>query len=187
MYQDPEPPGSPADRAGGVVWLRPEFQTRQTELVTLSDGARLIGVTKSAVSNWQQRHRNFPALALLTGPLHKRTKWVVTAELVSFARAQQERRLAPRTGHKSPARPGAEIAAQQTAQYEALLNTLTEREQRQAQALARTRAARRTAEDKLLRARARLTAEIDAVARLTTTEKDPAVTPTDTQTTEVDR
>ncbi|MFI8944099.1 hypothetical protein [Streptomyces syringium] len=80
---------------------------------------------------------------------------------------------------RSPQRPGAEIAAGQTAHYEEVLRTLTEREQRQKQALARTRAAKRAAEEKLARARARLTAEVDAVARLgipaartTTTEKE---------------
>ncbi|MFB7403334.1 hypothetical protein ACFCZR_24475 [Streptomyces rubiginosohelvolus] len=150
----------------GVVWLRPEYQGRQGELVTLSDGARLVGVSKSAVSNWQQRHQNFPKLVLITGSLNKRTKWVVAAELVDFAAAQQNRRNAPRTGHKTPPRPGAEIAAEQAAHHEAMLHTLTEREQRQAQALARTRAAKRTAEKKLTQARTRLAAEIDAVARL---------------------
>ncbi|MFF9901286.1 hypothetical protein [Streptomyces longispororuber] len=165
--------------ADGVVWLRPEYQGRQDELVTLADGARLVGVSRSAISNWHARHANFPALVLLTGSLHKRTKWIVTAELVSFARAQQQRRNGPRTGRRSPQRPGAEIAAEQTAHYEEVLRTLTEREQRQKQALARTRAAKRAAEEKLARARARLTAEVDAVARLgipaartTTTEKE---------------
>ncbi|WP_228984234.1 hypothetical protein [Streptomyces sp. DH12] len=180
MRQDPNPPDPPADprAADGVVWLRPEYQGRQNELVTLSDGARLVGVTRSAISNWQNRHSNFPALVLLTGSLHKRTKWVVATELIDFARAQQQRRSGPRTGHKSPQRPGAQIAAEQTAHYEEVLRTLTEREQRQAQALARTRAAKRAAAQKLSRARARLTAEIDAVARLgvpaarTTTEKE---------------
>lgn len=180
MYQDPNPPDPPADlrAADGVVWLRPEYQGRQNELVTLADGARLVGVSKSAISNWQNRHASFPALVLLTGSLHKRTKWVVATELVGFARDQQKRRNGPKTGHKSPQRPGAQIAAEQTAHYEEVLRTLTEREQRQKKALARTRAAKRAAEEKLTRARARLTAEIDAVARLgipaarTTTEKE---------------
>ncbi|NML55126.1 hypothetical protein HHL19_35645 [Streptomyces sp. R302] len=166
MYQDPDPPGSPADCADGVVWLRPEYQGRHGELVTLADGARLVGVTKQAISNWQNRHANFPALVLLTGSLHKRTKWVVAAELVDFAREQQKRRKGPRAGHKSPQRPGAEIAAAQTAHYEEVLRTLTEREQRQKEALARTQSAKRAAEEKLTRARARLTAEVDAVVRL---------------------
>ncbi|MEW1926391.1 hypothetical protein [Streptomyces sp. NPDC088360] len=67
MHQDPNPPTPPPDpRAGdGVVWLRPEYQGRQSELVTLADGARLVGVTKSAISNWRNRHANFPALVLL--------------------------------------------------------------------------------------------------------------------------
>ncbi|MEV7512029.1 hypothetical protein AB0O57_29145 [Streptomyces sp. NPDC091201] len=177
MSQEAQPPSAPAD---GVVWLRPKYQNRQAELVTLSDGAQLVGVSKSAVSNWQKRHGNFPALVLLTGSLHKRTKWVVAAELIAFAREQQERRRAPKTGHKSPQRPGAQIAAEQTEHYEEVLRTLTQREQHQKQALARTRAAKKTAEEKLSRARARLTAEVDAVVRLgipaartTATEKEP--------------
>jgi hypothetical protein len=182
MYQDPHPPDSPADpgAAGGVVWLRPEYQGRQGELVTLADGARLVGVSKSAVSNWQARHSNFPALVLLTGSLHKRTKWVVAAELIAFARDQQKRRRGPRTGHRSPQRPSAQIAAEKVAHFEQVLQTLTQREQRQAQALARTRAAKRAAAQKLNRARARLTAETEAVARLgaqkdhrATAEKEP--------------
>jgi hypothetical protein len=179
MHQKPDPPGSPADCADGVVWLRPEYEGRQGELVTLAAGARLVGVSAAAVSNWQNRYaEDFPALVLLTGPPHKRTKWVVAVELVAFARDQRTRER-DRTGPRSPQRPGAEIAAEQTAHYEEVLRTLTEREQRQKKALARTRAAKRAAEEKLARARARLTAEVDAVARLgipaartTTTEKE---------------
>ncbi|MFD4795035.1 hypothetical protein [Streptomyces anulatus] len=165
MQQESDPSNSPANIADGVVWLRPEYQNRQTELVTLSDGARLVGVSKSAVSNWQKRHRNFPALVLLTGPLIKRTKWVLAAELVSFAREQHERRLAPRAGHKTPSRPGVQIAAEQAKHYEEVLRALTEREQHQKKALARTRSAKHVAEEKLARARARLTVEVDAVTR----------------------
>ncbi|MFB6629981.1 hypothetical protein ACFCWY_08805 [Streptomyces sp. NPDC056362] len=178
MYQNPGPPAE-HHAADGVVWLRPDYQERQSELVTLSDGAQLVGVSKSAISNWQNRHSNFPALVLLTGSLHKRTKWVVAAELVDFAREQQRRRKGPRTGHTSPQRPGAQIAAEKTAHYEEVVRTLTEREQRQKKALTRTRSAKRVAEEKLTRARARLTAEVDAVAllgipaaRTTTLEKE---------------
>ncbi|MEW1657918.1 hypothetical protein [Streptomyces sp. NPDC093707] len=166
MDQAPHPPDSPADRADGVVWLRPEYQGRQGELVTLAAGARLVGVSAAAVSNWQSRHpKEFPQLALLTGPPHKRTKWAVAVELVAFARDQRTRER-DRTGPRSPHRPGAEIAAEQTAHYEEVLRTLTEREQRQQKALARTQSAKRAAEEKLTRARARLTAEVAAVVRL---------------------
>ncbi|MBW1603533.1 hypothetical protein JJV70_15755 [Streptomyces sp. JJ66] len=179
MHQEVKPPESPPEAsADGVVWLRPEYQGRHGELVTLADGARLVGVSKFAISNWQKRHANFPRLVLLTGSLHKRTKWVVATELVDFARLQRARK--PRTGRKSPQRPGAQIAAEKAAHYEEVVRTLTEREKRQAQALARTRAAKRAAGERLAGARARLTAEIDTVARLgaqkdhraTTTEKE---------------
>ncbi|GAA5070771.1 hypothetical protein [Streptomyces similanensis] len=166
MHQKSDPSGRPADSADGVVWLRPEYQSRQGELVTLADGARLVGVSKSAISNWQNRYpEDFPNLVLLTGPPHKRTKWAVAVELVAFARDHRTRER-DRSGRRSQQRPGAEIAAEQKAHYEEVLQTLTEREQRQKQALARTRAAKRAVEEKLDRARARLTAEIDAVARL---------------------
>ncbi|MEU6965136.1 hypothetical protein [Streptomyces chrestomyceticus] len=167
MHQELKPPESPSEAsADGVVWLRPEYQGRHDELVTLTDGARLVGVGRSAISNWQKRHANFPRLVLLTGSSHKRTKWVVATELVDFARLQRARKPGPRVGRKSPQRPGAQIAAEKTAHYEEVLRTLTERETRQAQALARTRAAKRAAEQKLSGARARLAAEVAAVARL---------------------
>ncbi|KOU43221.1 hypothetical protein [Streptomyces sp. WM6378] len=182
MHQELKHPESPPEAsADGVVWLRPEYQDRHGELVTLADGARLVGVSKSAISNWQKRHANFPRLVLLTGSLHKRTKWVVAAELIDFARLQLSRKSGPRTGHKSPQRPGAQIAAEKAAHYEEVVRTLTEREKRQAQALARTRAAKRTAGEKLAEARARLTAEIDAVARLGT-QKDRCTTTTEKET-----
>ncbi|MEU5483472.1 hypothetical protein [Streptomyces mirabilis] len=171
MYQEAKPVDPPGASADGVVWLRPEYQGRQGELVTLAAGARLVGVSASAVSNWQNRYpKEFPPLVLLTGPPHKRTKWAVAVELVAFARDQRNKER-DRSGPRSPQRPGAEIAAEQTEHYEEMVRTLTEREQRQGKALARTRAAKRTAEQKLTRARARLAAEIDAVARLGT-QKD---------------
>uniref|UniRef100_UPI003F4994F5 hypothetical protein n=1 Tax=Streptomyces sp. CA-136453 TaxID=3240050 RepID=UPI003F4994F5 len=166
MYQEPDPLNSPVDCGDGVIWLRPEYQGRQGELVTLAAGARLVGVSAAAVSNWQNRYpKEFPPLALLTGPPHKRTKWAVAVELVAFARDQRTRER-DRSGPRNPQRPGAEIAAEQAAHYEEVLRTLTEREQRQKKALGRTRSAKRAAEQKLTRARARLTAEVDAVIRL---------------------
>ncbi|GAA5216844.1 hypothetical protein [Streptomyces thinghirensis] len=177
MHQEVHPPRVPARsqrRRCGLA--RPEYQGRHGELVTLADGARLVGVSKSAISNWQKRHANFPRLVLLTGSLHKRTKWVVATELVDFARLQRARK--PKTGRKSPQRPGAQIAAEKAAHYEEVVRTLTEREKRQAQALARTRAAKRAAGERLAEARARLTAEIDAVARLGT-QKDHRTTTTE--------
>ncbi|WP_030372436.1 hypothetical protein [Streptomyces rimosus] len=63
-----------------------------------------------------------------------------------------------------------------------MLRTLTEREQRQAKALARTRAAKRTAEQNLARARARLAAEVNAVAWLGTQKNHRATTFTEKET-----
>lgn len=42
---------APASASGLVVWLRLEFQGREDELITLAEGADLVGVTRSAVSN----------------------------------------------------------------------------------------------------------------------------------------
>ncbi|GAA1937295.1 hypothetical protein GCM10009716_49280 [Streptomyces sodiiphilus] len=51
----------------GVAWLRPEYQGREAELVTLSEGAELVGVCRSTVSMWAARHQDSPALTLVTG------------------------------------------------------------------------------------------------------------------------
>ncbi|MEU5978516.1 hypothetical protein [Streptomyces sp. NPDC047315] len=172
MHEETPPPAPdmPNDLSAGVVWLRPEYRDRADELVTLSEGADLVGVTRSAVSNWAARHQNFPPLVLLAGAPGKRTKYVVRAELIEFARIQLNRPVGPRGGGDNrPHRPSTQIAADSAAHYEALVTKLAEREQRQAAALDRTRAARRAAEAKLAQARARLAAEVDAVARIRAT------------------
>ncbi|MFI6700303.1 hypothetical protein ACIBJC_15220 [Streptomyces sp. NPDC050509] len=157
---------SPADDTASVVWLRPEYQNRQDELVTLADGADLVGVTRSAVSNWAKRHGNFPKIVLLAGPPRKRTKWVVRGEFLDFARVQRNKPPGPQGGTRRPHRPSTQIAADQAAHYERVVRTLTAREDRQARTLERTRAAKRDAEAKLAAARRRLNAEITAVAKL---------------------
>ncbi|MFJ2819084.1 hypothetical protein [Streptomyces sp. NPDC087294] len=180
MYEQskvPEPGLPPGLNTGGVVWLRSEYQERHSELVTLADGARLVGVTKQAISNWQKRHSNFPRLVLLTGSLNRRTKWVVAAELIDFARVQRNKKR-DRPANRRPNRPGAQIAAENVARYEESLRTLTKREKNQAQALKRTRDAKREAEKKLAEALARLDAEIAAVARIGD-QKDHRTTLTD--------
>ncbi|MDB1090411.1 hypothetical protein PJ985_22950 [Streptomyces sp. ACA25] len=144
----------------GVAWLRAEYQGREAELVTLSEGADLVGVSRSTVSMWAARHQDFPKLALVTGSPRKRTKYVVREELVAFAQAQQ-RRGVDRSA-KRPARPGAEIAADQVQRCEAVLAELIRREEKQRAALGRTLAARARTEERLTAARTRLKAEIAA-------------------------
>ncbi|MCX5199699.1 hypothetical protein OOK31_38480 [Streptomyces sp. NBC_00249] len=156
----------------GVVWLRPEYQGREDELVTLADGADEVGVGRAAVSNWVKRHSNFPKIVLLTGSPRKRTKYVVRQELISFARIQRNKPAGPRGGDNRPHRPRTQIAAEKKQHFEEVLRTLTQREERQAQALERTRSARRIAEKKLAAARARLDAEIAAVVKLSTATGD---------------
>jgi len=71
-----------------VVWLRLEYQGREDELIHLSAAADLVGVTRSAVSNWAARQANFPKIVMLVGPRERRSKWVVREEFLAFARAQ---------------------------------------------------------------------------------------------------
>ncbi|MEW1551334.1 hypothetical protein [Streptomyces tsukubensis] len=179
MHQEPQPAPDPVeDPRAGVVWLRPEYRDRPDELITLSEGADLVGVTRAAVSNWAARHQNFPPLVLLAGAPGKRTKYVVRAELIEFARIQRNRPVGPRGGGDNrPHRPSTQIAADAAAHYEALVNKLAEREQRQAAALDRTRAAKRAAEAKLAGARSRLGAEMEAIVRLAREGRFPAESP----------
>ncbi len=71
-----------------VAWLRPEYKGREDELINLAAGAALVGVSRSAVSNWAKRHSNFPKIALLTGIGDRRTKYVPRSEFLDFARVQ---------------------------------------------------------------------------------------------------
>jgi hypothetical protein len=145
-----------------IVWLRPEFQGREDELIHLSAAADLVGVTRAAVSNWAARHGNFPKIVRLVGPREKRTKWIVREEFISFARAQLNK---PRgSGRRSgPPRPRTEVLSERIAHHQAQLNRLAVLEAKQAAALERTRAAlaeHRAGLDKVCR---RLEAEIDAL------------------------
>lgn len=131
-----------------VDWLRPEFKGRENELIHLSKGAALVGVTRAAVSNWARRHAGFPAIVLVTGTDDKPTKWVAREEFLTFAHAQLDK---PRTGARRPRarRPAAEIHAARAAHCQAQVTRLTNLEKRQAATLERTRASLRTAQANL--------------------------------------
>lgn len=151
-----------------IVWLRPEYEGRESELIHLSAAADLVGVTRSAVSNWAARHGNFPKVVMLAGPRDRRSKWVVKDEFVEFARLQLNKKRGPNKP-AAPHRPRVEILRARIAHREAQVERLTELEAKQAQALARTRAALKEHEAGLVEDRRRLEAETDAVAQATDT------------------
>ncbi|MFB6955468.1 hypothetical protein ACFCYB_00170 [Streptomyces sp. NPDC056309] len=148
-----------------VVWLRPEYQGREEELIHLAAAADLVGVTRSALSNWANRHGNFPKIVRLMGPRERRTKWVVRDELVAFARAQLNKPRAPGK-RTAPARPRAEILAARIAHHEAQIERLAELEVKHAATLKRTQAALARHRDELAGDRRKLTAETRAVTYL---------------------
>lgn len=133
---------------GPVVWLRPEFQGREDELINLSSGAAAVGVVRATVTNWANRHGDFPKVALVAG----RSKFVVRREFFAFAEARAS--SAERSGPVRPAqartrRARDTIAAAQVTHYEGVLAELARREAKQAEALERTRAAQKAARRKL--------------------------------------
>ncbi|MEU9334117.1 hypothetical protein AB0D49_13305 [Streptomyces sp. NPDC048290] len=144
-----------------VTWLRPEFQGREDELITLSAAANLAGISRSAVSNWAKRHKNFPPLALLTGPPTKQIKWVVREEFLDFARTQLNK---PRGGRRTPTvqRPTITLRANEVSHYTQQVKRLTDLIARYKQALASTEARLRTARQRLKKAEAQLNAELAA-------------------------
>ncbi|MEY9839420.1 hypothetical protein [Streptacidiphilus sp. EB103A] len=118
-----------ADRTNAAVrWRRPQFRGREGELVHLAQAARLVGVSRAAVSQWAKRHDAFPELALEAGSPARPTKFVVREEFLAFARVQ----LAPdsrRTGPRSPNRPAAVVAAEQLATLQRRIERLAARRQ----------------------------------------------------------
>jgi hypothetical protein len=88
-----------------VTWLRLEYKGREDELISLAAGAALVGVSRSAVSNWAKRHANFPKIALLTGLGDRRMKYVPRSEFLDFARAQMNKKRGGPSGPAAPLRP----------------------------------------------------------------------------------
>ncbi|WP_180685949.1 hypothetical protein [Streptomyces gossypiisoli] len=148
-----------------ITWLRPEFKGREDELISLAAGGKLVGVSRSAVSNWAKRHANFPKIALLTGVGNRRMKYVPRSEFLDFARVQLNKKRG--SGHPTaPRRPAALLRAEEVAHSERQIARLTELEARQAAALASTRKALRKHRARLQRAQQRLAAEVAAVRQL---------------------
>jgi transcriptional regulator with XRE-family HTH domain len=161
-----------------VTWLRPEYKGREDELVNLAAGAALVGVSRSAVSNWAKRHSNFPKIALLAGIGDRRVKYVPRSEFLEFARAQLSKKRT--SGRRSaPRRPTVLLRADEIAHSERQIARLTELESRQAAALVSTRQALSMHRERLKRASQRLAAEIAVVHRL---ERGEGIPGTDSET-----
>jgi hypothetical protein len=149
-----------------VTWLRPEYQGREAELIHLSAAADLVGVGRSAVSNWAARHSNFPKIVMLTGVAPRRQKFVDQEEFLTFARAQLARKS--RAGkNKAPRRPRVVIESSRVTHWEAQIERLSELEVRYAAQLKNTQARLGTARSNLRTAKAALAAEINAAQALT--------------------
>jgi hypothetical protein len=98
--------------------------------------AKLVGVTRSAVSNWARRHANFPKIAL-TGVGDRRMKYVPRSEFLDFARVQLNKKRG--SGRPTaPRRPAALLRAEEVAHSQRQIARLTELEARQAATLANT-------------------------------------------------
>jgi hypothetical protein len=155
-----------------ITWLRPEFKGREDELISLGAGGKLVGVSRSAVSNWAKRHANFPEIALMTGVGDRRMKYVPRSEFLDFARAQLNKQRGP---NRPPAqrRPAATLRAEEITHAQRQIDRLTELEARQAATLANTRRALKTHRARLQRAQQRLAAEVAAVRQLEEPGGDP--------------
>ncbi|MFI1830677.1 hypothetical protein ACH41E_30205 [Streptomyces sp. NPDC020412] len=148
-----------------IKWLRPEFQGREHELINFTAAAKLVGVSRSAVSNWVLRHDDFPEVALLTGTDQRPTKFLPRNEFLSFARRQLSKTHSP--GRTDQARrPAVQRRADDIAYADRQIIRLRDLEKRQAAALAKTREALKKHEARLETARRLLTAEISAVRAL---------------------
>ncbi|MDT9689566.1 hypothetical protein Q5762_14705 [Streptomyces sp. P9(2023)] len=163
-----------------ITWLRPEFKGREDELISLAAGGHLVGVSRSAVSNWAKRHADFPRIALLTGIGDRRIKYVPRSEFLDFARVQLNKKRG--SGRPTaPRRPTALLRAEEVAHAERQIARLRELEARQAATLANTRRALKKHKARLERAKQRLAEEVAAVHRLECTEgtsrADPAASP----------
>ncbi|MFJ6820499.1 hypothetical protein ACIQRJ_08780 [Streptomyces niveus] len=142
-----------------VTWLRPEYRGREDELINLAGGAALVGVSRSAVSNWAKRHANFPKIALLTGIGDRRVKYVPRSEFLAFARAQLSKKRGPNRP-PAPRRSAITLRTEEIAHSERQIARLEELEARQAKALTNTRRALRKHRARLRHAQKHLAEEI---------------------------
>ena len=150
-----------------ITWLRPEYIGREDELIHFAAGAELVGVTRSAVSNWAKRHDDFSKVALLTGIGQRRNKYVPRDEFLTWASEQ----LGKKQGGARPRRrrPTTVRRASEVAYHERQISRLTGIEARQAAALKRTRDSLHKHRAALEQARSGIAAEVTAVHDLENT------------------
>ncbi|MFF0742156.1 hypothetical protein ACFYVL_17335 [Streptomyces sp. NPDC004111] len=150
---------------GTGTWLRKEYIGREAELIHFSGAAKLVGLSRAAVSNWAARHEDFPKVALLTGTHLKPVKFVPLQEFHAFAAKHMQRsRSGPTPGQKqAPRRPRAEIRAAEVQHQRSQVERLTALRAAQAQRLARTTRALKVSRARLAEAEAALAAEVEAV------------------------
>ncbi|MET9119884.1 hypothetical protein [Streptomyces sp. NPDC004528] len=95
-----------------VEWLRPEFEGREKELISLSALARQENVSPSTVTSWQNRHAGFPAIVMIHRG-HVTTKYISVAEFAAYKRAKAEAAKQPRARKKQAARRPAAVIAKE--------------------------------------------------------------------------
>ncbi|WP_063729030.1 hypothetical protein [Streptomyces sp. RTd22] len=114
-----------------LVWHRPEYRGRESELITLSGCAEIAGVTQTTISSWRTRYPGrFPAIVAES---KRMLRLVVRTEFIEFLAQHQQRDL-KRASH----RPRAEILEAEIERLSVRLTTLRKREQRHMEALKKT-------------------------------------------------
>ncbi|MFK0172624.1 hypothetical protein ACIQU5_27890 [Streptomyces sp. NPDC090306] len=147
-----------------IVWLRPEFKGHEDDLINLSGGARLIGVTHTTVYNWRARSADFPKVVMLTGPEGRRAKWIPRAEFLAFARTQLDKpRGNAAANRRAGRRPRTQIRAERVDYWTRQVRRTTDLERRAEDALKRAQARRAIAADQLRQAQDQLAQERNAL------------------------
>lgn len=89
-------------------WLRPEFQGRDDDLVSLGDLAKSEGVSPSTVNAWKRRHAKFPQIVkIVRGTVT--TKYISMSEFRAYKRIKEETPPPVRSGKTVTRRSRIEI------------------------------------------------------------------------------
>ncbi len=143
-----------------VTWHRPEYQTRQHELIDQNGCAKRAKVTRSAVSNWSNRHLDFPKLVATFGRGRSAQRLLVRAEFDVW--------LAEHRAGRRTRRSRIEVLAEQVLVCERLAARHRARIKDLKTALAETTAHLRGAEADLTATKAELERELAAARALAT-------------------
>lgn len=95
---------------GITEWLRPEFEGRDADLVSLSNLAKQEGVAPETVYSWQRRHKAFPKIVKLVRGAKTTTKYVSLSEFAAYKKDKEETRPKTRGGKSAVRRPAEVIA-----------------------------------------------------------------------------